>query len=307
MEILFLGTGSAWCVPEHSCDCPVCREMRLRGESRTRTSFLIRCAENILVDCGPDFQRQMVDNSLERPDVLLITHEHADHFAGLDDLLAYRRALPEEAWIPVPTYASAQAWDSIKARFGYLMGSLIEPREAQPGIPLDGIKTAVKPFKTFHGPTAPGSLGYLVDATESDGETLKILYTSDFMRIDDEPDFLKDPDVLIMQTHWLNEPSFNRPNHMSFQNAVEYIRRWNPKKSTFLVHLSDSDQIPGDPYNNALKKLAPKSPMTPSTDSAPYPIPRCHEEWQSLVDEIALDMGLPGPIVVAKDGLIVTY
>jgi phosphoribosyl 1,2-cyclic phosphate phosphodiesterase len=305
MEILFLGTGAAWSLPEFSCKCAICRRMSELGEQRTRTSFLYRGLETVLVDCSPDIRIQMWRNRLERPDIILITHEHGDHYLGLDDLLAFRRSMPKDAWKPIPVYASQQTWEAIELRFGYLVGSLIEKRLAVPGAPLEGTKLRITPFKTFHGPTARGSVGYVLE--ERSASEFKLVYTSDFVRLDEEPSTLGEPDVLIVQSHWLNEPEINRPNHMSFQNVLEYIRRWRPKRSTFLVHISDGDQIPGDACNDFLKKSVPAKRIAHPVTGEPYSVPRCHQEWQEIVDAICRDYQLPGPIVVARDGLSVSF
>ena len=53
MELIFLGTGGAWGIPEVKCECLICRELRKKGEKRDRTSFLLRGESNLLVDCGP--------------------------------------------------------------------------------------------------------------------------------------------------------------------------------------------------------------------------------------------------------------
>lgn len=302
MEILFLGTGSAWAVPEHSCTCAICSRMVAEGEERTRTSFLVRGSENILVDCGPDWRIQMKANKLERPDVLLITHEHLDHFGGLDDLLAFRRSMPADAWMPIPVYATEQAWKAIEIRFGHLLGSLIERRYAFPGVQLEGLKTRVTPFKTYHGPTAAGSVGYVLEDHLS-GQDFKIVYTSDFSRLEAEPPFLMEPDVLIIQSHWLNEPRENRPNHMSFQRAMDYIRNWRPRRETYLVHLSDADQVPGDPCNTFLKKSQPLDPLEEPGSGIPYPIPKCQAEWRDVIDRVCTDHGVPGPVVAPYDGM----
>jgi phosphoribosyl 1,2-cyclic phosphate phosphodiesterase len=302
MEILFLGTGAAWAVPEHSCGCAICSRMLAEGEERTRTSFLVRGSENILVDCGPDWRIQMRTHQLERPDVILITHEHGDHFLGLDDLLAFRRSLPADSWRPIPIYATEQCWKAIEIRFGYLLGSLIERRYAVPGVQLEGLKTRVTPFKTFHGPTAAGSVGYVLEDQVS-GQDFKIIYTSDFSRLEAEPLILMEPDVLIIQSHWLNEPRENRPNHMSFQRAMDYIRKWRPRRETCLVHLSDADQVPGDPCNSFLKKVQPLTPLEEPGSGLRYAIPTCQAEWQDLIDKICRDHDLPGPVVAAYDGM----
>lgn len=306
MEILFLGTGSAWAVPEHSCACAICSRMLAEGEERTRTSFLVRGSESILMDCGPDWRIQMKANQLERPDVILITHEHADHFLGLDDLLAFRRSLPEDSWSPIPVYATEQTWKAIEVRFGYLLGSLIEKRYAVPDIPLDGIKTRVTPFKTYHGPSAAGSVGYVLEDQVS-GQDVKIVYTSDFSRLEAEPPLLMEPDVLIIQSHWLNEPRDNRPNLMSFQRAMDYIRKWRPRRGTYLVHISDAEQVPGDPCNTFLKKREPLAPLEDPGSGIRYPIPTCQVEWQDVVDRICRDHDVPGPVIVPYDGMRVIH
>lgn len=301
MEILFLGTGSAWGVPEHSCTCAICAEMRIRGEERTRTSFLVKGDESILVDCGPDLRRQMITWQMERPDAVIITHEHGDHFLGLDDLLPFRRAIAADRWSPLPVYATEITWKAVEARFGYLLDRLLEKRLAVPGKPLEGLTMQVTPFKTFHGPSAPGSVGYVIEGATG-GEPRKIVYTSDFIRLDEKP-FIFEPHVLIMQAHWLNEPRNNRPYHMSFQRAIEYIRRWQPSQSTYLVHMSAGDIVPGDPQNHILKKLEPIEPLKDPKTGKTYPIPRCQEEWQVIIERICQDSNIPGPVFVAADGL----
>jgi phosphoribosyl 1,2-cyclic phosphate phosphodiesterase len=275
------------------------------GEHRTRTSLLYRGGEAVLVDCGPDIRSQMWSNCVERPDLILITHEHGDHYLGLDDLLAFRRSSPRDQWQPIPVYASEQAWRVIEVRFGYLVGTLIEKRYAIPGIPLEKTRLTITPFKTFHGSTALGSVGYVLE--ESSGTRCKVVYTSDFMRLEEEPELLMEPDVLIIQSHWLNEPEVNRPHHMSFQNAIAYIKRWKPRRSTYLVHISDGDQIPGDSCNNFLKKCAPLSRLSEPISGVAYPVPRCLSEWQEVVERICKDYNVPGPVIVTRDGLCVTF
>jgi phosphoribosyl 1,2-cyclic phosphate phosphodiesterase len=306
MEIVFLGTGAAWSLPEYSCNCATCTKMGALGEARTRTSLLLRSDETILVDCGPDIRQQMWDHSVERPDLILITHEHGDHYLGLDDLLAFRRSLPRDEWTPLPVYASEQAWKAIEIRFGYLVGSLIEKRFGFPGVPLEGTRSEITPFKTFHGPTASGSLGYVVQESTGAGN-FKLVYTSDFVRLEDEPEILYEPDVLVIQSHWLNEPEVNKPHHMSFQFAKDYIKKWMPRRSTYLVHISDGDQVPGDSCNHFLKKYKPLSPLTDPASGEPYPVPRCLQEWQEVVDRICKDYRVPGPVVVTHDGMRATF
>ena len=44
---------------------------------------------NILIDAGPDIKNQLIDHNVKSLDAVLITHEHSDHVAGLDELRAF--------------------------------------------------------------------------------------------------------------------------------------------------------------------------------------------------------------------------
>ncbi len=301
MNIHFLGTGAAWRVPEHSCSCAICNGMREAGEERLRSSFLIDSGENILVDCGPDFRDQMSRADLKKPDLVLITHEHADHFSGLDDLLAFKRSMPKSDWTAIPVYATGTTWNAIEARFGYLVNSLLTKIVVEPGIPFETATSRITPFKTFHGPTAAGSLGYILECRSP---VKKIVYTSDFTYLPEEPELIFNADILITQAVWVNEPEFNRPSHMSLQNIVPLIARWTPQK-TYLIHMSDGDSLPGDPGNDFMKKIPPKAPFTPPGVTEPYRVPRNQNDWELLLESVRKDYNIAGPIVPAFDGMMV--
>ena len=95
MEIIFLGTGGAWGVPELHCDCLICQEMRRRGEKRERTSILISGKTNLLLDCGPDIRSQLSRNGIENIDALweMIAAGEVDNVAS--DLCPFDREQKE--------------------------------------------------------------------------------------------------------------------------------------------------------------------------------------------------------------------
>ncbi len=304
-EIIFLGTGSAWRAPEHNCECLICQKMRELNEERTRSSIFVNSSQKIMIDCGPDLLNQMKAQKLDRPDVVLITHEHGDHFLGLDDLFAFKRTVSANSWKTIPVYASEPTWQSMEVRFSYLIDTLIEKRIAVPSEPIDLFQDRIIPFKTDHGPTASGSLGYMIE-TRVNGTLKKIVYTSDFVRLPSEPDFIMNADALIFQTHWLNEPDVNKPSHMSFQRGMDYIRRWTPRGEVYLTHISASDIVAGDPKNNTPKKPKCSNPLVSPLTGVAYPTPRCQSEWEAVVKAISVDYEFGCKILVAFDGLKVT-
>lgn len=304
MELIFLGTGGAWGVPEVNCDCYICREMRKRGEKRDRTALLLGGKTTLLIDCGPDIRSQLARHPVKAVDGVLITHEHGDHFIGLDELFVYKRNVPREDFSPIPVYLTEKTWQVIGPKFAYLEHmEVIDPRMISPGTRFNHGEFQILPFQTEHGSFAKGSVGFLITCQGRSGEEVRLLYTSDFMDIPDMRAELLEPDCLIIQSFWLNEPKYNRPHHMSFQRAIPFIERLRPKKRTFLVHMGDADMVPGDPANKNAKKYEPQDPLRPPSGQGPYPIPLNQAQWQQTVDRILKDRGLAFAVTVAHDGL----
>ena len=70
----------------------------------------------LLVDCGPDMREQLLREDIGRVDGVIVTHEHADHCHGIDDL----RRLSQILGGPVPLYARADVLEKLASRFGYI-------------------------------------------------------------------------------------------------------------------------------------------------------------------------------------------
>jgi len=89
MKIEVLGSGTSQGVPVIGCDCEVCKSNDPKDD-RLRTSIWIKNHDtSIVIDTGPDFRRQMLNARVLRLDAAIITHGHADHTLGLDDIRAY--------------------------------------------------------------------------------------------------------------------------------------------------------------------------------------------------------------------------
>ncbi len=291
-------------MPELNCDCMICRDMRQRHEKRERTALLLSGRSNLLIDCGPDIAAQLSRHAVRRLDGVLITHEHGDHYIGLDELMAYKRTSPPEQFTPIPVGMSSATWEVVKMRFGYLEAlQVIKVHELalKRFTPVAGFD--VFPFKTDHGPFAKGSVGYLIQ--NRSGTPFRLIYTSDFMTLPEIPEEILGPDYLILPCWRLNEPTQNTPRHLSFQRAMEFMKLLKPTREIFLVHIGDGDPVQGDPANTMAKKREPADPLSPPGSSHPYPIPKNQEEWQTVVNQILSDYDLPFKCTVAHDSLTV--
>lgn len=122
MKLTVLGSGTSHGIPVLGCACPVCRSSDPR-DKRTRASLFVegRNGEALVIDTGPEFRLQAIQAGIMRLDAVLLTHAHADHLHGLDDV----RPLSRDS--PLPVYGSRATLEELKERFSYIF------RETQQG------------------------------------------------------------------------------------------------------------------------------------------------------------------------------
>ena len=86
IRLKVLGSGTSMGVPTLACPCAVCHSTDER-DKRLRPSLLLsRGGQNVVIDTTPDFRTQALRVGLDRLDAILLTHCHADHILGFDDL-----------------------------------------------------------------------------------------------------------------------------------------------------------------------------------------------------------------------------
>ncbi|HLK59018.1 MAG TPA: MBL fold metallo-hydrolase, partial [Chthonomonadaceae bacterium] len=103
MEIVVLGSGTSHGVPMIGCTCDVCLSANPKNK-RFRPSILVRYeGKAILVDTTPELRLQSLAVGLNRVDAVLITHTHADHIMGLDDMRRFNDLADTE----IPVYGDA--------------------------------------------------------------------------------------------------------------------------------------------------------------------------------------------------------
>ena len=115
MEVTFLGTGTSHGIPMIGCDCAVCHSDNPHN-NRLRPSIYVEGGnQGVLVDATPDFRAQALRANIRRVDAVLMTHTHADHVFGLDDLRAF--TVRDERKMPI--YGSPHSVEAIRRVFPY--------------------------------------------------------------------------------------------------------------------------------------------------------------------------------------------
>ncbi len=126
LKLTFLGTGTSQGIPVIACECKVCHSNNNK-DKRLRSSVMIEYLDKIIViDTGPDFRQQMLRANVKRVDAILLTHEHKDHIAGLDDIRSFN-------WLykrPMDIYAEQRVLKALQVEYSYVF---VENK--YPGIP----------------------------------------------------------------------------------------------------------------------------------------------------------------------------
>lgn len=139
MKITFLGTGTSQGVPVIACDCRVCTSLD-PCDKRLRSSVLIEDKHTTaIIDSGPDFRYQMLRAGVKKLDAIVLTHEHKDHLAGMDDVRAFNFRQEQ----PMDVFATPRVQETVIREFAYVFSSV-----NYPGIPrIKLIEIQNSPFK----------------------------------------------------------------------------------------------------------------------------------------------------------------
>ncbi len=140
LTVTFLGTGTSQGVPVIACECGVCRSAN-PYDKRLRASVLVATGNGVsfVIDAGPDFRQQMLQANVRHIDGILLTHEHKDHVAGLDDVRAFNYITGQA----VKIYAEQRVQDALRKEYSYAFAE-----KKYPGIPEFDLQTIdERPFQ----------------------------------------------------------------------------------------------------------------------------------------------------------------
>ncbi len=110
-----MGSGTSMGVPRVGCHCEVCTSTDPR-DKRSRSSSLVEInGKRILIDTPPELRLQCLANNIHNIDACLITHAHADHIMGMDDLRGFTKSQKK----PLDVWVSSLHYENVQRIFGY--------------------------------------------------------------------------------------------------------------------------------------------------------------------------------------------
>lgn len=234
VRITVLGSGTSTGVPVINCTCPVCTSDNPRNK-RLRTSIKLNInGSTFLVDCGVDFRQQMLKFHTPRIDAVLITHTHADHVHGIDDLRAFCFRQLEH----IPIYTTHRFIKDIETRFAYAF----DPPQKGGGVPMLDLQeihagqlfeiqdVPILPLRIMHGKLQIlgfrfGKFAYLTDCSGIPEETVAQL---------------EGVETIILSA-LRDRP---HPTHFSFDQAMEAAKSLGVKKAYFIHFTCSVDHEP---------------------------------------------------------------
>ena len=231
MHLTFLGTGTSFGVPVVGCDCETCTSEDVR-DRRTRTAALVETdGGSLLVDTPPELRLQLLRNGVTAVDAVWLTHTHADHIHGIDDLRIFS-ARRKQA---LPVHLAREYVPEVQGRFRYIFDAAVQPPKGttkpvldlvpfEPGRPVTLLGREVHPVRVPHGPVSVygfrvGDLGYVTDAKRLPPDALEAL---------------AGVRVLVLNALWYGR---SHPTHFTVEEAVETARALDAER-TYLIHLT---------------------------------------------------------------------
>ena len=240
LKITVLGSGTSMGVPSLACHCAVCSS-KDPHDNRLRPSLLLsRNGQNVVIDTTPDFRQQALRARVERLDAVLLTHGHADHIMGFDDIRPYN--LRQQAALPV--HSNEETFRIIRRTFAYVfdgkpkLSSIPSVTLLEAKAPFELLGITFTPIPLLHGDMKV--LGFRFG---------RAAYLTDFSSLPDSSHaLLNDLDVLIIDA--LRDVP--HPMHQTVEQALALIKELNPRGAWF-THIAHD--LPHAETNERLRNL----------------------------------------------------
>lgn len=223
-----------------ACDCAVCTSPDPRNKRTRACIHVVMDGLHIQVDASPEFRLQCLREDIRQVDFFILTHGHADHVVGMDDL---RRFCDLNGGTALTVYSTEEGMGRVQTIFpyaisdrpvskGYVAFKLL-PMPAVIELPQGTIRSTLLPHGRIN------TLG-LVFQEKSSGR--KFAYYNDCKNVPPEAVALaRGADVVVLDGL---RPELH-PTHMNIAEAVAAAKEIGAPMNylTHLTHRLDHAQL----------------------------------------------------------------
>ncbi len=227
-----MGCGTSQGVPLPAHDNPGL-DLKEPRNWRTRASVhVVVEGHHVQVDAAPEFRLQCIHNGIRRVDTFILTHGHADHVLGMDDL---RQFCTNDGGRAVPVHSTREGLDRVRAIYPYALTersltgyAAFSLHEAAGRLDLPGggkVRTTLLPHGgqevlglVFEEPSTGRKFAYFTDCKGLTPEARALAADADLMIID----------ALRPNAH---------PTHLTVDEALGEIETVKPKRA-LLTHMT---------------------------------------------------------------------
>ena len=208
-----------------ACRCEVCTSGDPR-DKRLRSSVLVEAqGKRLLIDAGPDMRQQLLRADVRDLDAVLLTHEHMDHIAGIDDLRAFNFAQQRA----MPIHSSAATLAAVEQVFHYAFAP-----DKYPGVPE--LQLQPIPGPVF---SAAGVEVHTIDVMHMNMPVLGFRIGG-FAYITDAKSIAPEVVAQLRGVHTLVLNALRRkehPSHLNLEQALALVEHIAPHRAYF-THIS---------------------------------------------------------------------
>ena len=231
MKLTFLGTGTSFGVPVVGCTCGVCTSGDERNR-RSRHGLLLQDGQRtLLVDTPPELRLQLLAAQVSSVDAVFLTHPHADHVHGIDDL----RVFSAHGRSSLPVHVASEYESELHDRFSYFLS---KDASSMPGTTIPGVELELFEDRERIEPAGVSMqvIGFPHGSYRSYGfRTGSLAVVVDAKKIpDDAWELLDGVESLVINALWFGKP---HPTHFNIEEAVGVSERVGARQ-TFLTHLT---------------------------------------------------------------------
>ena len=244
MRITILGSGTSTGIPVIGCTCATCASTAPENNRLRASIYIEHPSVKFMVDCSLDFRQQALRHRIPRIDAVILTHDHADHIGGFDDLRGYNFLQRG----PIDIYGAPDVLKTVRERYAYCFRPALQiggglPQlnliEIEPGKAFQLGDLEILPVPIKHG--LLDIVGYRI------GKTFAYLTDCSYVPETSVPMVDSIENLIVGALRPTpHETHFSLPEALEFSRSIRAGKTWFTHITDHLEYFATNAELPSD-------------------------------------------------------------